>query len=214
MLVFTAAEAQLASPAADFSILWCLHNTWPSAGYLQTPQVWIGYNQSLRPCQSGLTFKMDITAAAFLEGQPMLQLIANWQHCGHAECLWRPQPRPSQEHQQSPSGAFSLQIQLTVQQGVRTHQLPFGQVPQLIPGPGAAADAAHAAVHCQHGLMRGLEPSQQQHSLWAGSIQVQMQLHCLKTQNHGAAELPLCKGCTRQPGAALAELAALMAPRP
>ena len=39
-------------------------------------QVWIGYNQSLRPCQSGLTLNMDITAAAFLEGQPMLQLIA------------------------------------------------------------------------------------------------------------------------------------------
>ena len=38
-------------------------------------QVWIGYNQSLRPCQSGLTLNMDITAAAFLEGQPMLQLI-------------------------------------------------------------------------------------------------------------------------------------------
>lgn len=38
-------------------------------------QVWIGYNQSLRPCQSGLTLNTDITAAAFLEGQPMLQLI-------------------------------------------------------------------------------------------------------------------------------------------
>ena len=38
-------------------------------------QVWIGYNQSLRPCQTGLTLNMDITAAAFLEGQPMLQLI-------------------------------------------------------------------------------------------------------------------------------------------
>jgi hypothetical protein len=40
-------------------------------------QVWIGYNQSLQPCQSGLTLNMDITAAAFLEGQPMLQLIGN-----------------------------------------------------------------------------------------------------------------------------------------
>ena len=40
-------------------------------------QVWIGYNQSLRPCQSGLTLNMDITAAAFLEGQPMLQLIGS-----------------------------------------------------------------------------------------------------------------------------------------
>ncbi len=39
--------------------------------------VWIGYNQSLRPCQSGLTLNMDITAAAFLEGQPMLQLIGS-----------------------------------------------------------------------------------------------------------------------------------------
>ena len=38
---------------------------------------WIGYNQSLQPCQSGLTLNMDITAAAFLEGQPMLQLIGN-----------------------------------------------------------------------------------------------------------------------------------------
>ncbi len=40
-------------------------------------QVWIGYNQSLGPCQSGLTLNMDITAAAFLEGQPMLQLIGS-----------------------------------------------------------------------------------------------------------------------------------------
>lgn len=40
-------------------------------------QVWIGYNQSLRPCQSGLTLNVDITAAAFLEGQPMLQLIGS-----------------------------------------------------------------------------------------------------------------------------------------
>ncbi|DBA92483.1 TPA: hypothetical protein ACH3X1_002716 [Trebouxia sp. C0004] len=40
-------------------------------------EVWIGYNQSLRPCQSGLTLNMDITAAAFLEGQPMLQLIGS-----------------------------------------------------------------------------------------------------------------------------------------
>ena len=39
-------------------------------------QVWIGYNQSLRPCQSGLTLNTDITAAAFLEGQPMLRLIS------------------------------------------------------------------------------------------------------------------------------------------
>ena len=43
---------------------------------LQCLQVWIGYNQSLRPAQSGLTLNMDITAAAFLEAQPMLQLIS------------------------------------------------------------------------------------------------------------------------------------------
>ncbi len=40
-------------------------------------QVWIGYNQSLQPCQSGLTLNMDITTTAFLEGQPMLQLIGS-----------------------------------------------------------------------------------------------------------------------------------------
>ena len=40
-------------------------------------QVLIGYKQSLRPCQSGITLNMDITAAAFLEGQPMLQLIGS-----------------------------------------------------------------------------------------------------------------------------------------
>ena len=43
---------------------------------VQLLQVWIGYNQSLRPAQSGLTLNMDITAAAFLEAQPMLQLIS------------------------------------------------------------------------------------------------------------------------------------------
>ena len=30
----------------------------------------------------------------------------------------------------------SLQIHVSVQQGVRTHHVPRGQVPQLIPGPG------------------------------------------------------------------------------
>ncbi len=29
---------------------------------------------------------------------------AHWQYCRHAECLWRPQPRPGQEHQQSHQG--------------------------------------------------------------------------------------------------------------
>ena len=62
------------------TLAWCVcrgsHVLAPDTG-MMSAQVWIGYNQSLRPCQSGLTLNMDITAAAFLEGQPMLQLIGS-----------------------------------------------------------------------------------------------------------------------------------------
>ena len=62
------------------SLLPLLHHLTPTTPLLTSTvlclQVWIGYNQSLRPCQTGLTLNMDITAAAFLEGQPMLQLIS------------------------------------------------------------------------------------------------------------------------------------------
>ncbi|DBA81156.1 TPA: Protein argonaute-3 [Trebouxia sp. C0005] len=56
------AESQSASDASSLTVALIL--------------VWIGYSQSLQPCQSG-TLNMDITATAFLEGQPMLQLIGS-----------------------------------------------------------------------------------------------------------------------------------------
>ncbi|KAK9804830.1 hypothetical protein WJX72_007669 [[Myrmecia] bisecta] len=39
-------------------------------------EVWLGYQQSLRPTESGLTLNVDIAATAFLEAQPMTQYIA------------------------------------------------------------------------------------------------------------------------------------------
>ena len=32
-------------------------------------QVWLGYQQSLRPCESGLTLNVDLAATAFLQVQ-------------------------------------------------------------------------------------------------------------------------------------------------
>ena len=38
-------------------------------------QVWLGYQQSLRPCQGGLMLNIDTAATAFLEDQPMTQYL-------------------------------------------------------------------------------------------------------------------------------------------
>ena len=38
-------------------------------------QVWLGYTQSLRPTQSGLTLNMDMAATAFLEVQPVIDCL-------------------------------------------------------------------------------------------------------------------------------------------
>ena len=40
-------------------------------------QMWVGYNQSVRPCQSGLTLNVDLTAAAFVTAQPLAYLVAH-----------------------------------------------------------------------------------------------------------------------------------------
>ena len=40
-------------------------------------QMWVGYNQSVRPCQSGLTLNVDITFAAFVKAQPLASLVAH-----------------------------------------------------------------------------------------------------------------------------------------
>ena len=40
-------------------------------------QMWVGYNQSVRPCQSGLTLNVDITFAAFVKAQPLAALVAH-----------------------------------------------------------------------------------------------------------------------------------------
>ena len=39
-------------------------------------QVWLGYNQSLRPAELGLTLNIDMAATAFLEVQPVLDFIS------------------------------------------------------------------------------------------------------------------------------------------
>ena len=40
-------------------------------------QMWLGYNQSVRPCQSGLTLNVDMTFAAFVKAQPLASLVAH-----------------------------------------------------------------------------------------------------------------------------------------
>jgi hypothetical protein len=38
-------------------------------------QVWLGYQQSLRPSQAGLTLNMGMAATAFLEHQPVMDYL-------------------------------------------------------------------------------------------------------------------------------------------
>ena len=38
-------------------------------------QVWLGYQQSLRPTQGGLSLNLDTAATAFLEEQPLIQYL-------------------------------------------------------------------------------------------------------------------------------------------
>jgi len=40
-------------------------------------QVWLGYKQSLRPCENGLTLNIDVAATAFLAPVPVLQYLSN-----------------------------------------------------------------------------------------------------------------------------------------
>ena len=46
-------------------------------------QVWLGYQQSLRACQSGLTLNVDTASTVFLSAQPMMQYLMN--HLGVGE---------------------------------------------------------------------------------------------------------------------------------
>jgi eukaryotic translation initiation factor 2C len=39
-------------------------------------QVWLGYQQSLRPTHAGLSLNVDIAATAFLEVQPVINFLA------------------------------------------------------------------------------------------------------------------------------------------
>ena len=40
-------------------------------------QVWLGYKQSLRPCENGLTLNIDVAATAFLSPDPVLKFLSN-----------------------------------------------------------------------------------------------------------------------------------------
>ena len=40
-------------------------------------QVWLGYKQSLRPCENGLTLNIDVAATAFLSPDPVLTYLSN-----------------------------------------------------------------------------------------------------------------------------------------
>ncbi len=43
----------------------------------RTPlQVWLGYQQSLRPCQTGLLLNMDVAATAFIEPMDAIPFLA------------------------------------------------------------------------------------------------------------------------------------------
>lgn len=39
-------------------------------------EVWVGYSQSLRPSQGGLTLNIDMACTAFLERQPVVNFLA------------------------------------------------------------------------------------------------------------------------------------------
>ena len=62
-------------------------------------QVWLGYQQSLRPCESGLTLNVDLAATAFLQVQARWACRRQQQTAGYTACGWRPgchRPAPLQ----------------------------------------------------------------------------------------------------------------------
>ena len=54
---------------------WSLAQALLRLGMRMGAQVWLGYTQSLRPTQSGLTLNMDMAATAFLEVQPVVNFL-------------------------------------------------------------------------------------------------------------------------------------------
>ena len=44
--------------------------------YCGCPQLWLGYQQSLRPCEAGLALNVDIACTAFLEEVPVPDYLA------------------------------------------------------------------------------------------------------------------------------------------
>ena len=45
--------------------------------HLQHPvQVWLGFSQSLRACETGLTLNVDVASTAFVTAQPMVEFVA------------------------------------------------------------------------------------------------------------------------------------------
>lgn len=38
-------------------------------------QLWLGYHQSVRPCQNGVLFNVDTTAGAFLQARPVIDVL-------------------------------------------------------------------------------------------------------------------------------------------
>lgn len=45
-------------------------------GTCGTLQLWLGYQQSLRPCQDGLALNVDLACTAFLEEMPVPDFLA------------------------------------------------------------------------------------------------------------------------------------------
>ena len=86
----------------------------------------------------------------------------------------------AQQHPQSQMLPHSGLQKQTLLQSAAAAALAFGAAAAV-----AAGDAAHAAVQWQRGRMRRVEPTEQQHSLWAGPTQPHLQLYCLKEQNPG-----------------------------
>ena len=52
-------------------------------------QVRLGYQQSLRPCQGGLTLNVDTAASAFLSEQPVLDFLLRTMGCRDQSQLLR-----------------------------------------------------------------------------------------------------------------------------
>lgn len=57
------------------------------ASQISLLQIWLGYKQSLRPCETGLTLNLDMATTAFLSADPVLEFLRNSLRCSLDDLL-------------------------------------------------------------------------------------------------------------------------------